>query len=242
MSDFQPRERFFQFIRDLQNEICGALESQEPRSRFKEDRWERPQGGGGWTRILSGGEVFEKAGVNVSEVHGKIPEALEGQIDKKAVEFYATGISLVIHPVNPNVPTSHANYRYFEIRDENNNIIDQWFGGGADMTPYYLFEEDAVHFHGEQKKACDLTHQNLYPKFKKWCDEYFYNHHRKEARGIGGTFFDHFKADKTLTWPQLEAFMYDIGRAFIPSYLPIVEKRKGITWDQENKKWQEILT
>ncbi|MDX1685543.1 MAG: oxygen-dependent coproporphyrinogen oxidase [Saprospiraceae bacterium] len=240
MPEFEPRERFFKFIRGLQDDICKNLEAFESQARFIEDRWKREEGGGGWTRVMSDGSVFEKAGVNVSEVYGPIPEALKGQVAPDATSFYATGISLVIHPVSPFVPTCHANYRYFEIRNEQNMILDQWFGGGSDLTPYYLFEEDARHFHREQKKACDRTYPEFYPRFKKWCDEYFYNHHRNEARGIGGTFFDHLKSTPEVSWEQLENFMYDIGRSFLLSYLPIVKLRKEIAFNNDNKVWQEI--
>ena len=142
-----PKESFARYVRTLQDEICHALEALDGEAVFVEDQWDRDGGGGGWTRIMDGGRLFEKAGVNVSAVHGTTPEVIKNQVPESAAEFYATGISLVIHPINPMIPTVHANFRFFQLMDTEGNIVDGWFGGGADLTPYYLFEEDAVHFH-----------------------------------------------------------------------------------------------
>ena len=237
--EFTPKIRFFNFIRGLQNEICKALEAFEPEAKFIEDRWERQAGGGGWSRVLKG-SAFEKAGVNVSEVHGPVPEVLKGTIPKSAIEFYATGISLVIHPVNPMVPTTHANFRYFEVTDKNGEIVDQWFGGGTDLTPYYLFPEDAAHFHQTLKQACDNHHQDFYQEFKPWCDRYFFNNHRNEYRGIGGVFFDHLRPKEKLTGEALEAFQQEIASSFTQAYIPIVEKRLNLAYTSSQKEWQEI--
>jgi len=237
--EFTPKKRFFNFIRGLQNDICEALEAFEPTEKFIEDRWEREAGGGGWSRVLKGA-AFEKAGVNVSEVYGPVPEVLKGTIPENAQEFYATGISLVIHPMNPMVPTTHANFRYFEVTDENGTIVDQWFGGGADLTPYYLFGEDATHFHQTLKQACDNHHSDFYNEFKPWCDRYFFNSHRSEHRGIGGVFFDHLRPGEMLSGDELEAFQMEIGASFIQAYIPIVNKRLNLDYTSAQKEWQEI--
>jgi len=234
------KEEFTEFIRNLQDEICEALEKLDGKARFVEDEWQRPGGGGGRSRVISNGNIFEKGGVSTSVVHGKMPEALKKNMDTEGDSFFACGISLVIHPENPFVPTTHANYRYFEMYDDKGKQIDSWFGGGADLTPYYLFEEDAIHFHQIQKDAADPHGKDLYPKFKKQCDEYFRNHHRDEGRGIGGTFFDYLKADLDHTIEDWKNFDMDMGKSFLPSYLPIVEKRKDIPWNDEHRYWQEI--
>lgn len=237
--EFTPKKRFFTFIRDLQNEICQALEAFEPTDIFIEDQWERKAGGGGWSRVLTG-KTFEKAGVNVSEVHGPVPEVLKGSVPNNATNFYATGISLVIHPSNPMVPTTHANFRYFEVTDDNGKIVDQWFGGGADLTPYYLFDEDATHFHLTLKQACDNHHPDFYQEFKPWCDRYFFNSHRGEHRGIGGVFFDHLRPEEKLSGEALLAFQKDIASSFLKAYIPIVEKRLNLDFTPAQKEWQEI--
>lgn len=237
--EFSPKKHFFTFIRGLQNEICQALESLEPKDQFLEDQWDREAGGSGWSRVLTG-KTFEKAGVNVSEVYGPVPDILKGSIPDNAKNFYATGISLVIHPTNPMVPTTHANFRYFEVTDENEKIVDQWFGGGADLTPYYLFEEDATHFHQTLKQACDHHHLDFYQEFKPWCDRYFFNSHRNEHRGIGGVFFDHLRPEEKVSGEALLAFQQEIATSFLKAYIPIVEKRLGLDYTPAQKEWQEI--
>ena len=236
-----PKESFARYVRTLQDEICRALEALDGEAVFIEDQWQRDGGGGGWTRIMDGGRLFEKAGVNVSAVHGTTPEVIKNQVPESAAEFYATGISLVIHPINPMIPTVHANFRFFQLMDTEGNIVDGWFGGGADLTPYYLFEEDAVHFHQTLKDACDRHNPSHYPKFKDWCDRYFRNHHRKEQRGIGGLFFDHLRLSEDIEANNVhQAFVEDAGMAFLPAYLPIVEQRQSMPYTPEQKKWQEI--
>ncbi len=234
------KEEFTEFIRSLQDEICKALEEIDGKARFVEDHWERPGGGGGRSRVISNGNIFEKGGVSTSLVHGKMPEALKKNMKTDGESFFACGISLVIHPENPFVPTTHANYRYFEMYNNKDERIDHWFGGGADLTPYYLFEEDAVHFHQTQKTAADRHGEDLYPKFKKQCDDYFRNHHRNEGRGIGGTFFDYLRPDRNRSARDWMGFDIDMGKAFLPSFLPIVEKRVNTPWGEENRYWQEI--
>ena len=234
------KEPFLKFIRNLQNEICTALETEDGKGKFISDKWEREGGGGGDTRVISGGNIFEKGGVNTSAVHGNLPESLQKHLKIDKGNFFACGISLVLHPYNPFVPTVHANFRYFELYDENGELADQWFGGGSDMTPYYLYDEDATHFHQVQKTVCDKFHDDFYPTYKKKCDEYFYNSHRSESRGIGGTFFDYLRP----TAEQDSQFWFDfvtgMGAAFLETYLPIVQKRKSISFTKKQKHWQEI--
>lgn len=234
------RDQFTRYIHELQDEICAAVENADGKAKFVEDKWERPGGGGGRTRVIENGKVFEKGGVNISTVHGEMPDALQKNMGTKGSHFFACGLSLVLHPENPFVPTVHANFRYFEMYDENHEKIDCWFGGGSDLTPYYLFEEDAKHFHQSQKDTADKHGKDLYPKFKKQCDDYFRNHHRNESRGIGGTFYDYLKKTDSKTDENWMRYNMDMGKSFIQSYIPIVEKRKELSWTEENKYWQEI--
>ena len=226
-------------IFDLQNRICKGLEHADTQGQFVEDQWQRDGGGGGKTRILNNGKVIEKGGVNVSVVHGDLPELFKEKFKVDEATFYACGLSLVIHPKSPKVPTVHANWRYFELYDSQGNIADQWFGGGLDLTPYYLFEEDAKHFHRICKSACDQHDLSFYPKFKIRCDEYFWNTHRNEARGIGGLFFDYLKAEEK-PMEQWYAFVTQVADNFLEAYLPIVEKRKDNAYTAAQKNWQEI--
>ena len=230
------RDQMVALVHDVQDEICTAM-AQVDGSSFREDSWERPGGGGGRSRVLQEGNAFEKAGVNVSVVHGTLsPQAaaqMGGGREIEDLSFFATGVSLVLHPHNPFAPTVHANYRYFE-RGEGEAW---WFGGGADLTPSYLFEEDARHFHETLKDACDPHGAELYPRFKRWCDEYFRITHRGESRGIGGIFFDN------LTELGLEggfAFVSDCAHAFVPAYRPIVERRKDAPYTDDHKRWQQL--
>jgi len=234
------KEKFISLIHQLQDDICTALEKIDGKATFREDRWERPGGGGGKTRVIVDGNVFEKGGVNTSVVEGELPEVMAKQFGVTGGQFMACGISLVIHPLNPYVPTVHANWRYFELYDAQGNIKDSWFGGGADLTPYYLDEEDGKHFHRTFKNACDPFGAALYPLYKKQCDEYFVNKHRNnETRGIGGIFYDYLRPDASRTAEDLYRFSKATGEAFIPAYLPIVEKTKDLPYTTANKDWQE---
>ncbi len=234
------KNKFYNYIVNLQNCITSKLEEKDGLSRFKEDIWKREEGGGGITRVIENGNVFEKGGVNVSKVHGKLPKDLRKQFGVEAGSFFACGLSLVLHPKNPFVPTVHANLRYFEMYNEKSEIVNQWFGGGQDLTPYYLFDEDAMYFHTICKKTCDKHSLDLYPKFKKTCDEYFWNAHRNEARGIGGIFFDYLKENDQFSIEDRYSFVAEVGNNFLESYLPIIEKRNKIPYTKRNKKWQEI--
>lgn len=234
------KEQFVNYIRALQNTITSELERIDGKAVFREDLWKRPEGGGGRTRVIENGSIFEKGGVNISEVHGELPQSMQEYFGVTDANFFACGLSLVIHPKNPFVPTVHANWRYFELYDSKGAIVDQWFGGGQDLTPYYLFEEDASHFHEICKKACDAHHPDFYPEFKKKCDSYFYNTHREEARGIGGLFFDYLKNSKTFSLEKWYDFVTEVGDSFLEAYLPIVQKRKDTPFQKAQKDWQEI--
>lgn len=234
------KDQFYKYLENLQDQITSKLEEVDGIATFEEDIWEREEGGGGRTRVIENGAIFEKGGVNISAVYGELPEVLRNQFKVKEGNFFACGLSLVLHPVNPFVPTVHANWRYFEMYDEAGNIVTQWFGGGQDLTPYYLFDEDAVHFHQTCKNACDQHDLGFYPKFKKTCDEYFWNSHRNEARGIGGLFFDYLKETEEFTIQDRFNFVKEIGDSFLDSYIPIVEKRKEIQFTKHQKEWQEV--
>ena len=230
---------FYSYIETLQDQITTAIEGLDGQATFQEDLWQRAEGGGGRTRVIENGAVFEKGGVNISGVHGQLPESMQRYLNVEDTAFFACGLSLVLHPKNPMVPTVHANWRYFELYDQNNNIADQWFGGGLDLTPYYLFEEDIRHFHQTCKAACDRHDPQFYTDYKKRCDQYFWNTHRNEARGVGGLFFDYLKADQR-PMDQWYAFVTDVADNFLLAYSPIVEKRKNHPYTDQHRNWQEI--
>lgn len=254
------RLRMEALIQEHQNRIVFALEQLDGK-KFKKDEWNRKQGGGGISCVLQDGNVFEKAGVNTSIVYGELnrPAIEKMRADHKSfvgsdvekLNFFAAGISLVLHPVNPMAPTVHLNYRYFETSDPRDpvNATGQakqnwWFGGGTDLTPSYLFEDDAKHFHKTIKAACDKHDKEFYPKFKKWCDVYFRIPHRDEARGLGGIFFDDLDANSApgARNPQEELFQFCVSglESFLPSYLPIIKKRKDMPYTQKQKEWQQL--
>ena len=234
------KDRFFKYIHELQDTITSKLEMIDGSAAFKEDIWKRPEGGGGRTRIIENGEVFEKGGVNISGVYGKLPASMQAYFKVNDVDFFACGLSLVLHPKNPMAPTVHANWRYFEMYDEQGNVIDQWFGGGQDLTPYYLFEEDAVHFHQICKAACDKHNPDFYSTYKNRCDTYFHNSHRDESRGIGGLFFDYCKASKEMSMSHWYDFVKEVGDSFLEAYVPILEKRVQLPFTKKEQNWQEI--
>jgi coproporphyrinogen III oxidase len=238
----QIKENFTNYIRDLQDRICAELEKVDGKARFHEDNWDREGGGGGRTRVIENGSVFEKGGVNISTVYGELPDPTKKHFNVEHGWFWAGGLSLVIHPESPMVPTVHANFRFFELYDDEamTESRDAWFGGGADLTPYYLWDEDAEHFHRVFKEVCDRYGEDLYPVYKKQCDDYFFNSHRGEARGIGGLFFDYLRADENRSIEDWYAFTTDVGGAFLESYLPIVKKRVDEPWNPSQKYWQEI--
>lgn len=226
-------------IMKVQSDVCKALETEDG-GKFKVDRWTRKEGGGGVTCVMQNGKVFEKAGVNISVVEGHLPPSAVTQMRSRGknlqdgkLPFYAAGISAVIHPVNPMVPTIHFNYRYFEV--QNGNETQWWFGGGTDLTPYYLNTADCIHFHNTLKQACDKHDKTYYPKFKKWCDDYFHVVHRGERRGVGGIFFD------DLDTPDQEkcfSFVTDCANAVLPSYVPLVQRHKIANYTKVEREWQ----
>ena len=235
--------------------VTGLFSSTKPPARFMRDHWFRAEGGEGSSMVLSGGRVFEKAGVNISIVHGTLPVGAQKQmradhsslpISDTPVPFFATGLSIVIHPVNPHVPTVHLNYRYFEVENENDagEPIAWWFGGGTDLTPSYVVQDDVRHFHTTLKSACDKHHASYYPAFKPWCDKYFFIPHRKESRGVGGTFFDDLTTsseihkDRPPGQAELFEFVKDASGAFLPSYLPIVLRNRDRRWTSDERRWQ----
>ncbi|BEV36056.1 oxygen-dependent coproporphyrinogen oxidase [Synechococcus sp. M16CYN] len=250
------RDRVRAMVMGLQDEICAGLETLDGGGRFAEEIWIRPEGGGGRSRVMREGRIFEQGGVNFSEVQGKElpPSILKQRPEAEGHPWFATGTSMVLHPRNPYIPTVHLNYRYFEAGPV------WWFGGGADLTPYYPFLQDARHFHLTYRQACDSVHPNLHKVFKPWCDEYFYLKHRGETRGVGGIFYDYqdsggtlYKGqnpngvaarisselgDSSLSWEQLFALGQANGRAFLPSYAPIVEKRYAISHSDRERKFQ----
>lgn len=234
------REKFYAYIEQLQDRITTKLEKIDGAAKFHQDFWERPEGGGGRTRVIENGKVFEKGGVNISAVHGPLPPTMQKYFKVGDVNFFACGLSLVIHPKSPLVPTVHANWRYFEMYDKSGNLIDQWFGGGQDLTPYYLFEEDAIHFHKISKQVCDKHNPSFYPEYKKKCDEYFWNSHRNEGRGIGGLFFDYLKASDAMSIEDWYDFVTEVGNNFLNAYVPIAEKRKNLSYNESQRNWQEI--
>jgi len=230
ISDDPQRNCAVQYFQDLQRRICASLQEADGVGSFREDKWQREGGGGGLTRLLVNGGVFEKAGVNFSEVHGQMAPEFAAQIPGEGCDFTATGISLVLHPRNPHVPTVHANFRYLT------KGAKRWFGGGSDLTPYYPYREDVIGFHKVWKRVCERHSAVVdYQRLKKWCDEYFYLSHRSEPRGVGGIFFDYLEGD----WEALFTFVRDCGDAFLGAYLPIVERRRNEPYDDRQRAFQE---
>lgn len=224
------------YLLGLQDRICKAMEDEDGTGRFQEDKWERTEGGGGRTRVLSQGSVFEQAGVAFSHVTGDAlpPAASVKRPELTGRKFQAMGVSLVIHPINPFVPTSHMNVRLFSAEKQGQDPV-WWFGGGYDLTPYYGYEDDAAHWHTTAKQACEKFGEDVYPRYKKWCDEYFYIRHRDEQRGIGGIFFDDLNE-----WGYQTSFefMKSVGNSYLDAYMPIVNKRKNTDYNNHNREFQ----
>lgn len=235
------KDKWITLVHSLQDKICSELEILDGKEKFIEDAWQRPEGGCGKTRVISKGNIFEKGGVNTSVVHGLVTEIMRKNLKIEGTSWFASGISIVIHPFNPFVPTVHCNYRMLELYDDANHVSDRWFGGGTDLTPYYLFTEDATWFHQVYKNVCDQFDPSFYPTFKKQCDNYFVNWHRnEERRGIGGIFYDYQRPDENKDVDFWMDFASKCGEGFLTSYLPIVEKRKDTPFGEEHKHWQEI--
>ncbi|TJY59901.1 oxygen-dependent coproporphyrinogen oxidase [Sinimarinibacterium sp. CAU 1509] len=226
------------YLRDLQNRLCAGFEQADGQVQFRADVWTRPDGGGGESRVLSGGAVFEQAGVNFSLVHGdRLPPSASAHRPQLAGRHWrAMGVSVVLHPLNPYVPTCHANVRFF-VAEKEGEAPMWWFGGGFDLTPYYGFEDDARHFHRTARDACAPFGEDLYPRLKRWCDEYFFLKHRQEPRGIGGLFFDDWSEGG---FDTSFALMRSVGDHYAKAYLPIVERRRQTPYGQRERDWQLI--
>lgn len=219
----------------VQDYICNQLEQLDGKTSFKEDLWERAEGGGGRTRVISNGNIFEKGGVNFSEVHGPVSKIMREQLNLDGKTFYATGVSIVLHPHHPFVPIMHMNIRYFEM--DNGTY---WFGGGIDMTPHYVDQKAAQQFHLSLKNVCDKYHSSFYPRFKTWADDYFFIPHRDETRGVGGIFYDHIKANETITKENLLQFALDLGNLFPDLYRFQYENGKNKKYSEKNILWRNL--
>lgn len=220
----------------IQDEICAGLEKADGLAVFEEDLWSREGGGGGRTRIIQNGNILEKGGVNFSAVHGKLPPQIQKHFGVEEDDFFATGVSIVIHPNNPWVPIIHMNIRYFELNEQ-----IRWFGGGIDLTPHYIIPEDAGFFHEQLKNVCDKHQDTFYTEFKTWADNYFFINHRNETRGIGGVFYDRLTPEKTqLSYEQIFNFSCDLGRTFLPTYATLIEKNRHKEFTQKNIDWQKL--
>lgn len=219
----------------LQDEICSGVEQLDGKRKFEEDQWNRPGGGGGRSRVIVHGDLLEKGGVNFSEVSGELPDEVAREYGSSVNGFFATGVSIVLHPNNPFVPIIHMNVRYFEMDD---GLC--WFGGGIDLTPHYIFPEDAVEFHGQLKKLCDRFHPSFYKEHSAWADRYFYLKHRGESRGIGGVFFDRLKPGEPISKSALLEYALALGRSFVPLYSRVAEKYRYQPFNENHKQWQKL--
>lgn len=245
------KEEVVAYFKSLQDSICKGLELADGKAKFSEDNWTREGGGGGRTRVIQNGNVIEKGGVNFSEVFGEAPEFLSKELeDSKAKNFFATGVSLVIHPQSPMIPIIHMNVRYLEILNPKSLIPNLcWFGGGIDLTPIYVAEDDAKYFHQTLKATCDRFHPTFYPEFKKWADDYFFIKHRNETRGVGGIFFDHITPEYSppklggdarggIGFAQFFEFVMAVGNVFLPMYTHLIRKNKDKPFGEKEKQWQ----
>lgn len=229
------KEQIVEDFKKIQDHICSELEIGDGKALFYEDKWNRAEGGGGRTRIIKDGNIIKKGGVGFSAVHGPTPEKILAKLKLKEADFFATGVSIVIHPDSPMVPIIHMNIRYFEMSDG-----VYWFGGGIDLTPHYLDLEDAAYFHREVKETCDSYHPSYYPKFKKWADDYFYLPHRNETRGVGGIFFDRLTANEEINFANLYDFVKSIGYLFPKVYRHLMEKNASLPFGEREREWQSF--
>jgi coproporphyrinogen III oxidase len=233
------REQIAEDYKIIQDEICTSLEQTDGKACFEQALWERDGGGGGRTRIIQNGSVFEKGGVNFSAVHGHLPHSMKKALNVEQDDFFATGVSIVIHPNHPMVPIIHMNIRYFEMPSSfATGQPVKWFGGGIDLTPHYVIEDDARYFHGNLKAVCDGFYHDFYHRFKLWADDYFFIKHRNETRGIGGIFFDRLTANNELSWDQVFDFSKAIGRSFIPIYTELVNRNRDKDFNEDQQLWQ----
>jgi coproporphyrinogen III oxidase len=232
------KEQIAADYQQIQDEICRALETVDGKARFEEEKWEREGGGGGRTRVIQNGNIFEKGGVNFSAVYGQLPAVMQKALKVDKDDFFATGVSIVIHPNHPLVPIIHMNIRYFEMPSGEGQELIRWFGGGIDLTPHYIFNEDARYFHGQLKGVCDKFNADFYPRFKQWADDYFYIKHRDETRGIGGIFYDKLVATDDLSWETIFEFSKALGRSFIPTYTELVNRNRDKQFTDNQQQWQ----
>jgi coproporphyrinogen III oxidase len=226
-------------FKEIQDSICAALEKADGKSKFQEDAWTREGGGGGRTRVLQHGDVIEKGGVNFSAVHGTLPNKISTALGLNSSEFFATGVSIVMHPNHPHIPIIHMNIRYFETKDDNGNS-KYWFGGGIDLTPHYIQPEQASWFHQQLKSVCDQFDAAYYPKFKKWADDYFFIEHRDETRGVGGIFFDRLSDGENRSMEELFDYVVAVGMSFAPIYTHLIEINRDKEYTAEEKDWQIV--
>ncbi|MCR8556796.1 oxygen-dependent coproporphyrinogen oxidase [Mucilaginibacter sp. BJC16-A38] len=223
----------------IQDEICAALEQCDGLAKFEEEKWERDGGGGGRTRVIQNGNIFEKGGVNFSAVHGQLPHTMKKALNVDQENFFATGVSIVIHPNHPMVPIIHMNIRYFEMPSVNPEQEPlRWFGGGIDLTPHYVIDGDAQYFHAYLKSICDKFNHDFYHRFKNWADDYFFIKHRSETRGIGGIFYDRLAAGNELKWDDIFEFSKALGRSFIPIYTELVNRNRNTSFTEQQQLWQ----
>lgn len=230
------RDQVVAAYQQIQDEICRDLELADGKSKFEEEVWSRDGGGGGRTRIMQNGNVIEKGGVNFSAVHGKLPESVKKAFKVESDEFFATGVSIVMHPSNPFVPIIHMNIRYFEMDEQT-----RWFGGGIDLTPHYVVDTDVRYFHHLLKQTCDEFDAAFYPKFKKQADDYFFIKHRDETRGVGGIFYDRLKPDNTgLSYDNILDFSVAVGETFSPIYTELIDRNRDLEYTPEHQEWQYL--
>ena len=227
------KNKIAEHFKTLQNTITKTMESADGKAVFQEDVWERQGGGGGQSRVIANGNIIEKGGVNFSAVHGRLPEKIRTKLSLTCDEFFATGVSLIMHPENPHVPIVHMNVRYFELKDGS-----YWFGGGIDLTPIYIDEKEAAAFHLALKEVCDKYHPEFYPKYKAWADDYFFLSHRNETRGVGGIFFDHLNESEGLNKKEILSFVLEIGHLFAPLYAGIMKEKVNKAFTEQEKDWQ----
>jgi len=229
------KNRIIRDFMNIQDHICLELELEDGKGKFREDKWERPEGGGGRTRIIQDGNIIQKGGVAFSAVEGPTPEKILNKLQLEKADFFATGVSIVLHPESPMVPIIHMNIRYFEMSSG-----VRWFGGGIDLTPHYVDPEDAKYFHQEIKATCDRFNPEYYPKFKKWADDYFFLKHRNETRGIGGIFFDRLVSEEQNEMDQIFEFVKSLGYLFPKVYRHFMAKNKSLSYGENEKKWQAL--
>jgi coproporphyrinogen III oxidase len=235
------KEQIANDYQDIQNEICLALEQADGSAKFEEELWERDGGGGGRTRIIQNGNIIEKGGVNFSAVYGKLPDAVKKALKVEQDDFFATGVSIVMHPNHPMVPIIHMNIRYFEMPSsfESGEPL-RWFGGGIDLTPHYVLDDDTRFFHGSLKAVCDKYNADFYTRFKTWADDYFFIKHREETRGIGGIFYDRLTATDELSWESIFEFSKSLGRSFVPIYTELISRNRNKDFTPQQQEWQYL--